>query len=196
MADPRPPLRNEAVALAYTAGEAAPRVVAKGKGVVAREILERAREAGVFVHESPELVSLLMQVDLDARIPPQLYVAVAELLAWLYRLEQGADAGTAPVPARPARFPAPTPAQTYPSCSRVMILHRRRFKKIPRLAALLQETPARRRCRTQRTEPRRPPGRNAGAVQRKVNAASWTPRSSSERARARTDNRDALRDRP
>jgi flagellar biosynthesis protein len=98
MPDARTPQRNEAVALAYTAGEAAPRVVAKGKGVVAREILERAREAGVFVHESPELVSLLMQVDLDARIPPQLYVAVAELLAWLYRLEQGADAGTPPVP--------------------------------------------------------------------------------------------------
>lgn len=49
MADPRA-LRNEAVALAYTAGEAAPRVVAKGKGVVAREIIERANEAGVFVH--------------------------------------------------------------------------------------------------------------------------------------------------
>ena len=60
-------------------------------------VLQRAREAGVFVHESPELVSLLMQVDLDARIPPQLYVAVAELLAWLYRIEQGVDAGTAPV---------------------------------------------------------------------------------------------------
>ena len=65
--------------------------------MVAREIIERANEAGVFVHESPELVSLLMQVDLDARIPPQLYVAVAELLAWLYRIEQGADAGTAPI---------------------------------------------------------------------------------------------------
>ena len=35
--------------------------------------------------------------DLDARIPPQLYVAVAELLAWLYRIEQGGDAGTAPI---------------------------------------------------------------------------------------------------
>ena len=98
MPDTRPPPRNEAVALAYTAGEAAPRVVAKGKGVVAREIIDRAREAGVFVHESPELVSLLMQVDLDARIPPQLSVAGAELLAWLYRLEQGMDAGTAPQP--------------------------------------------------------------------------------------------------
>jgi len=109
MPDARTPLRNEAVALAYTAGEAAPRVVAKGKGVVAREILERAREAGVFVHESPELVALLMQVDLDARIPPQLYVAVAELLAWLYRLEQGADAGTPPVPQPCAASPRPRP---------------------------------------------------------------------------------------
>ena len=81
--------RGEAVALTYTAGDAAPRVVAKGRGLVAREIIERAREAGVFVHESPELVGLLMQVDLDARIPPGLYVAVAELLAWLYSIEQG-----------------------------------------------------------------------------------------------------------
>lgn len=80
--------RDEAVALAYTAGDAAPRVVAKGRGLIAREIIERAREAGIFVHESPELVGLLLQVDLDSRIPPQLYVAVAELLAWLYRVEQ------------------------------------------------------------------------------------------------------------
>ena len=49
----------------------------------------QAREAGVYVHESPELVSLLMQVDLDQHIPPELYIAVAELLAWLYRLEHG-----------------------------------------------------------------------------------------------------------
>lgn len=77
-----------AVALAYQPQDGAPRVVAKGRGLLAEEIIARAREAGVFVHESPELVSLLMQVDMDARIPPELYVAVAELLAWLYRLEQ------------------------------------------------------------------------------------------------------------
>jgi len=78
-----------AVALAYREDEGAPRVVAKGRGLIAQAILERAREAGVYVHESRELVALLMQVDLDDRIPAQLYVAVAELLAWLYRLEQG-----------------------------------------------------------------------------------------------------------
>lgn len=78
-----------AVALAYQSGQAAPKVVAKGRGLLAEAIIERARDAGVYVHESPELVSLLMQVDLDQRIPPQLYLAVAELLAWIYRLEHG-----------------------------------------------------------------------------------------------------------
>lgn len=89
--------RSQAVALAYTKGEAAPRVVAKGKGLIAQEILSRAKEAGVYVHESPELLSLLMQVDLDERIPPALYIAVAELLAWIYRLEQGEDAAARPM---------------------------------------------------------------------------------------------------
>lgn len=86
----RPDTRGSAVALSYQHGDAAPRVVAKGRGFIADEIVARAREAGVFVHESPELVGLLMQVDLDARIPSELYVAVAELLAWVYRLEQEA----------------------------------------------------------------------------------------------------------
>jgi len=80
--------RQSAVALTYANDDAAPRVVAKGRGLIAQAIIERARAHGVFVHESRELVSLLMQVDLDARIPPQLYRAVAELLAWVYRLEK------------------------------------------------------------------------------------------------------------
>lgn len=98
----RPDPRPQAVALTYESSDGAPRVVAKGKGLLAEEIIERAKAAGVFVHESPDLVNLLMQVDLDERIPPELYVAVAELLAWLYRLEHaapGVEAGlTAGVP--------------------------------------------------------------------------------------------------
>lgn len=85
--------RQMAVALAYQSGQMAPTVVAKGRGLLAQAIIERAKQAGVYVHESPELVSLLMQVDLDQHIPPQLYLAVAELLAWIYRLEQGESAG-------------------------------------------------------------------------------------------------------
>ncbi|WP_153109257.1 EscU/YscU/HrcU family type III secretion system export apparatus switch protein [Propionivibrio limicola] len=87
---------KSAVALTYAQTDAAPRVVAKGRGVIAEQIISRAREHGVYVHQSPELVSLLMQIDLDQRIPPQLYVAVAELLAWLYRLESGQNAGAPP----------------------------------------------------------------------------------------------------
>ena len=86
--------RQAAVAMRYVAEIGAPQVVAKGRGLVAEEIIERAKAAGVYVHESPELVSLLMQVDLDERIPPELYVAVAELLAWLYRLENEGMPGT------------------------------------------------------------------------------------------------------
>ncbi|MCW5298344.1 EscU/YscU/HrcU family type III secretion system export apparatus switch protein [Herbaspirillum lusitanum] len=86
MNKPKLPFQN-AVALAYNTNQAAPKVVAKGSGLVAEAIIARARESGVFVHESKELVSLLMQVDLDQQIPPALYRAVAELLAWLYRIE-------------------------------------------------------------------------------------------------------------
>lgn len=89
--NPESSARQRAVALAYQQGSAAPRVVAKGQGQIAEKIIERAKEAGVFVHESPELVSLLMQVDLDQHIPSQLYRAVAELLAFIYMLEQGQD---------------------------------------------------------------------------------------------------------
>jgi flagellar biosynthesis protein len=89
------PLRaRRAAALTYARADAraqrAPRVSAKGNGLIADEIIARAREAGVPIHESRELVSLLMQVDLDQHIPPALYVAVAEVLAWVYRLEQRA----------------------------------------------------------------------------------------------------------
>ena len=93
--------RQNAVALAYGAGSAAPTVVAKGSGLVADQIIARAKEAGVFVHESKELVALLMEVDLDRQIPPVLYRAIAELLAWLYYIESAQATGTAPSPAAP-----------------------------------------------------------------------------------------------
>jgi flagellar biosynthesis protein len=90
--------RASAVALAYETGDTAPKVVAKGRGLIAQEIINRAREAGVYVHESPELVSLLMEVDLDKKIPPTLYIAVAELLAWIYRTEKRTEPDTAQFP--------------------------------------------------------------------------------------------------
>ena len=82
-----PKFVQQAVALAYVQGEFAPKVVASGRGVVAEQIIARAKEHGIFVHQSKELVSLLMRVDLDDHIPPELYQAIAELLVWLYALE-------------------------------------------------------------------------------------------------------------
>ncbi len=97
MAKPEHDPLKSAVALAYSQSDAAPRVVAKGRGMIAEQIISRAREHGVYVHESPELVSLLLQIDLDQRIPPQLYIAVSELLAWIYRLESGQPVAVGPI---------------------------------------------------------------------------------------------------
>ena len=82
-----------AVALAYRDGEPAPKVTAKGKGLLAEQIIIKAREHGVHVHQSKELVALLMEVDLDRQIPPSLYRAIAELLAWLYHIESKQESG-------------------------------------------------------------------------------------------------------
>lgn len=92
----KPTEQKQAVALAYTKGHGAPMVVAQGRGLVAEEIIRRANEHQIFVHHSAELVALLMQVELDKEIPPALYRAIAELLAWLYQLETGSPAATLP----------------------------------------------------------------------------------------------------
>jgi flagellar biosynthesis protein len=89
MKQPIPTPQQVAVALTYGKNQDTPKVVARGRGLIAQAIIERAKQHGVFVHESEDLVGLLMQVELDQEIPPQLYLAVAELLAWLYRLEHG-----------------------------------------------------------------------------------------------------------
>jgi flagellar biosynthesis protein len=90
--EPNGAAAGAAVALAYAEGQVAPRVVAKGRGLIAEAIINQARAHGIYVHESPELVSLLMQVDMDQHIPPELYRAVAELLAWLYKIEARTEA--------------------------------------------------------------------------------------------------------
>jgi len=98
----RKPDREAAVALSYRSGMLAPTVVAKGYGATAERIIETARGAGIFVHDSPELVQMLMQVDLDDHIPVELYLAVAEVLAFVQLLEQQATpSGQAPAAGRP-----------------------------------------------------------------------------------------------
>lgn len=76
-----------AVALAYQRGSAAaPRVVAKGMDEVAARIRDLARESGVPLVANPPLARALHQVELDAEIPRELYQAVAELIAYVWRL--------------------------------------------------------------------------------------------------------------
>jgi flagellar biosynthesis protein len=79
---------KQAIALVYERGEFAPKVVARGRGLVAEQIIAKASENNIYIHESKALVGLLMQVDLDSHIPPELYTAIAEVLAWLYRIDQ------------------------------------------------------------------------------------------------------------
>lgn len=86
MTKPKPERRRQAVALAYRDGDDAPRVLAKGYGDMAERILAEAQRQGIYVHDAPELVSLLMGLDLDERIPPMLYQVIAELLVWVYEV--------------------------------------------------------------------------------------------------------------
>jgi len=76
---------KRATALRYE-GRDAPKVVATGKGMVADKILEAARAAGIPLREDPALVQALATLELEQEVPPELYRAVAEALAWAYRL--------------------------------------------------------------------------------------------------------------
>jgi flagellar biosynthesis protein len=84
----RSPEARRAVAISYDPANAdAPVVTAVGQGLVADEIIRRAREAGVPVTEDPKLAAILSQIDVGRVIPPELYAVIAEVLAYVYRLE-------------------------------------------------------------------------------------------------------------
>ena len=82
--------RKRASALHYGGGQGAPRVVAAGRGVVAERILEIAAAAGVPIREDEALANALASLELGDEIPEDLFVAVAEALAWAYRLDRAA----------------------------------------------------------------------------------------------------------
>ncbi|QQE76099.1 EscU/YscU/HrcU family type III secretion system export apparatus switch protein [Brevibacillus composti] len=82
--------RKQAVALRYQAGLMdAPAVVAKGKGYVAENLLKAAKENEIPIQEDPSLVEVLGKLELNQQIPPELYQVVAEILAFVYRLDIG-----------------------------------------------------------------------------------------------------------
>lgn len=83
--------RKAAVALRYVAGEqGAPEVVAAGRGKLAERLLAAARRHGVPVYEDAELAAALARLDVGSEIPPELYLAVAEVLAFVFTLESRA----------------------------------------------------------------------------------------------------------
>ncbi|MEI4768593.1 EscU/YscU/HrcU family type III secretion system export apparatus switch protein [Psychrobacillus sp. FJAT-51614] len=82
-------VRKEAVALGYKPGIIdAPTILAKGKGKIAENILMRAKEHNVPIQEDRSLVELLGQLDINQSIPEELYQAVAEVFAFIYRIDQ------------------------------------------------------------------------------------------------------------
>ena len=82
---------RRAAALRYVPGEmSAPEVVASGEGVLAERIIALAREHGIPIHENADLVHLLTRLPPDAAIPPELYRAVAEVMAFLLQTSRRA----------------------------------------------------------------------------------------------------------
>ena len=80
---------EKAVALVYDKDVSdAPKVTASGRGVVAQKIIETAREAGIHIQEDPDLVELLSKVPVGKEIPLELYQTVAELLSFVYQINE------------------------------------------------------------------------------------------------------------
>jgi flagellar biosynthesis protein len=88
--------RSRAAALSYERGAKAPRVLASGVGLIAERIVAAAHEAGVPVREDSALVEALALLDLGEEIPQPLFVAVAEALAWAYRVDARAGSRGSP----------------------------------------------------------------------------------------------------
>ena len=86
--------RKSAAALRYRQGDdPAPKLVAKGVGIIAEKIIAAAREAGVPIYEDPDILALLMTLNINEVIPSEMYIAVAEVLAFIYRMNKKVPAG-------------------------------------------------------------------------------------------------------
>lgn len=86
---------KKAVALKYQAeSDTAPKVVAKGKGDIAARIIAVAKEHGIPIHEDADLLEVLATLELDREIPADLYRTVAEILAFIYRVNDSMKAAS------------------------------------------------------------------------------------------------------
>lgn len=82
-------VRKEAIALKYDQdAQIAPKVIAKGKGVIANNILESAEENNIPIQQDPTLIELMSGLNINDAIPEELYKAVAEVFAFVYQLDK------------------------------------------------------------------------------------------------------------
>ena len=80
---------KKAVALKYDMQQDnAPRVIAKGKGHVAEHILATAQKNSIPIYQNKTLVNMLMALEIDREIPPELYKAIAEVMAYVYKMDK------------------------------------------------------------------------------------------------------------
>ena len=83
---------DKAVALKYDSQQtSAPKLIAKGKGEIAKKILQKANEFDIPIFKNEALAESLLKLDVDEQIPPSLYKAVAEVFVWLMNTEQKAQ---------------------------------------------------------------------------------------------------------
>lgn len=81
---------KQAVVIRYDKDQdTAPRVTAKGKGYIAEHIINLGKQHSIPMYQNKTLTSMLMAIEVDKEIPPALYTAVAEVLAYIYRLDLG-----------------------------------------------------------------------------------------------------------
>ncbi len=81
-----PQKKKQALAIHYDKNtDSAPKIVAKGKGVMADKIIELARKHNIPMHEDPDLIEVLSKLDLGQEIPPELYKLIAEVLVFVYK---------------------------------------------------------------------------------------------------------------
>lgn len=82
-------MQKKAIALRYKKDkDQAPKVVAKGSGVIAEKIIELAKAHGIYIKEDKLLIDALSTLDIYEEIPPELYKAVAEILVFVYSLNK------------------------------------------------------------------------------------------------------------
>ena len=80
---------KKAAALQYDIDkDNAPKIIASGKGDIAQKILEKAKEENIKIEKDQDLVEILVQMEIGEEIPPELYEVIAEILSFIYNLEE------------------------------------------------------------------------------------------------------------